>query len=209
MTENKIISFEERKYEFLWRFWFGTISHTKEYFDEKLATWFGKQSSFDEQLRERFVDWFSDLENWDLERWKRYPRGSLALIILTDQVSRNAFRGTPKMFQYDQVARDLAIELCEKGQDLNYDLVERIFIYLPLEHSENLADQDLSVKKFEELYLEVAISLRPIFQELLDYAFRHRDIIDRFGRFPHRNEVLKRVSSPDEIEFLKKSGLSF
>lgn len=207
--DHKVISFEERKYEQLWRFWFGHIAHTKEYFDEKITQWFEKDLQFDEEIRTRFLNWFEDLENWDLEKWKKYPRGLMALIILTDQVSRNAFRGSPKAFQYDQIARDLAMELIQSGRDTNYDLVERVFIYLPLEHSENLADQELSVKKFEELMGEVSLSLRPYFQEFFDYALRHRDIIYRFGRFPHRNEVLKRSSSPDELDFLRQPGSSF
>lgn len=208
-SEPKVISFEERKYEFLWRFWFGTIDHTREYFEEKNSLWFGKDEAFDKEIRDRFLTWYEDLENWDLEKWKKYPRGVIALLILTDQIPRNAFRGTPRMYQYDRIARDLAIGLCESGRDLDYDLVERIFIYMPLEHSENLADQELAVKKFEELLAEVSVSLRPIFQDFLDYALRHRDIIERYGRFPHRNQLLKRTSSPDELDFLKKPGSLF
>lgn len=209
MSEPKVISFEERKYEFLWRFWFGTIEHTKDYFEDKTRQWFGKDQAFDGEIRERFLDWYEDLENWDLERWKKYPRGIMALLLLTDQIPRNAFRNSPKMYQYDLIARDLAVELCESGRDLNYDLVERIFIYMPLEHSENLRDQEMNVKKFEEMLSEVSLSLRPMFQELLEYALRHRDIIERFGRFPHRNEILKRTSSPDEIDFLKMPHATF
>ncbi len=208
-TDTKVISFEERKYELLWRFWFGSIEHTKEYFDQRMRLWFEKNHEFDSEIKERFLDWFEDLENWDLEKWKKYPRGTIALLILTDQVPRNAFRGTFKMFQYDSIARDLAVELCKSGKDLNYDLAERLFIYLPLEHSENLKDQDLAVQKFEDMLAEVSLSMRPIFQELLEYALRHRDIIYRFGRFPHRNQVMNRISSPDELDFLKTPGSSF
>jgi len=208
-SENKVISFEERKYEQLWRFWFGTIDHSKEYFDEKFVPWFERDLNFDREIRERFLGWFEDLENWDLEKWKKYPRGVIALIVLTDQIPRNAFRGTAKAYHYDSIARDLARDLILSGKDSNYDLVERVFIYLALEHSENLDDQDLSVKKFEGLMNEVGPSLRPVFQEFFDFALRHRDIIYRFGRFPHRNAILKRSSSPDEVDFLRLPGSSF
>lgn len=205
----KIISLEDRKYEALWRFWFGEIQHTKDYFDEQMSRWFGKDDEFDREIGEKFLELIDLHAKGELENWKKYPRGLLSLVLLTDQIPRNAFRGTPRAFEFDPVAQDVALTLCETGLDLNYDLAERIFLYLPLEHSEKPEHQELSVQKFEELCAEVAPSLKPVFLSTLDYAKRHRDIIRRFGRFPHRNHVLGRESTSEEIEFLKRPGSSF
>ena len=126
------------------------------------------------------------------------PRGTLALIILLDQFSRNLHRGSPEAFAADAKARQIARAAVAQGLDLQFGPVERLFLYLPFGHSEDLADQDESVRLFETLD-----------EEQSDWARRHRDVIVRFGRFPHRNAVLGRTSTPEEEAYLAEPGAGF
>ncbi len=135
----------------------------------------------------------------ELVHWAETPDGALALVILFDQLSRNIHRGTPEAFAADVLALATAKHAIFQGHDLRLSPEGRGFLYLPFEHSEVLADQDKGVALFEALGSE----------ELLDYMRRHRDIIARFGRFPHRNAILGRSSTAEEIEFLKQPGSSF
>lgn len=127
------------------------------------------------------------------------PRGALALVLLLDQVPRNAFRGTARAFATDAAALGVARYAVGLGHDLQLHPVERLFLYLPFEHSERLADQERSI----ELYTGLGDRLA------LEFAHRHRDIVLRFGRFPHRNRILGRATTPDEAEFLTRPNSSF
>jgi uncharacterized protein (DUF924 family) len=138
----------------------------------------------------------------EFDHWADTPRGGLALLILLDQLSRNLYRGTAETFAADARARAIARDLIARGFDQALTPVERMFVYLPFEHSEDLADQDLSVRLFEALD---AISG----EQTPDHAIRHRDVIRRFGRFPHRNAALGRVSSADEEAYLAEPGAGF
>lgn len=207
--EQKVVSLEDRKYESLLRYWFGETKYEREYFDERMSIWFGKSDSVDADLRIRFGSWFDELERTGLPAWRQTPQGLLGLVILTDQVSRNIFRNTPRAFHYDTIAETIAMDLISQNLDLRYEPVERMFLYLPLEHSENEAHQEISVQKFSDLARESLPSLRPYFNEALDYARKHREIIGRFGRFPHRNRILDRTTTPQEKSFLREPGSSF
>ncbi len=136
------------------------------------------------------------------DAWAATPRGGLALVILLDQLSRNLHRGSAEAFAADAKARAIARAMIARGFDLRLTPVERIFVYLPFEHAEDLADQDSSVRLFEEL--DAAIG-----GETLDYAVRHRDVIRRFGRFPHRNAALRRANTADEDAYLAESDAGF
>ena len=129
--------------------------------------------------------------------WARSPRGALALVILLDQFTRNIHRGTPAMHEGDAKAVATALAVIESGADASFSADERQFLYMPLMHSEDRALQQRSLEKFREL------------GQSLDYAERHAEIVFRFGRFPHRNAILGRVSTPEEVEFLKQPGSSF
>lgn len=133
----------------------------------------------------------------------------LAMIILVDQFSRNMFRESPKAFPRDHLGLRLAKQMVSRNEDLKLKAVERGFVYLPLEHSEDREDQKLSVKKFKELHGQVPQKVKKIYQVFLDYAIKHKVIIDRFARFPHRNEILGRKSTTEELEFLKQPGSHF
>jgi uncharacterized protein (DUF924 family) len=167
--------------------------------DAVKGKWFGSGESFDAELRHRFGGLLQSAKLGALAHWAENPDGVLALVILLDQFSRNIHRGAPEAFAADPLALETAKQAIAQGYDLRLTPEGRGFLYLPFEHSEALADQDRGVALFEALGLE----------EALDYMRRHREIIARFGRFPHRNAILGRVSTPEEIEFLKRPGSSF
>jgi uncharacterized protein (DUF924 family) len=161
--------------------------------------WFEKNPEFDRQIRERFGALVEDASNGKLEDWLETPRGAVAYILLLDQFTRNIYRGSGQAFAADAKARAAAIKVLVEGYDQDIPDREKAFVYLPFEHSEELEDQERSVALFEALGDDT----------LTDYAVRHRDIIARFGRFPHRNDVLGRKSTEAEQEFLKQPGSSF
>lgn len=167
--------------------------------DDVKAKWFGGGESFDAELRERFDGLLQKAKLGELAHWSENPEGALALVILLDQLSRNIHRGTPEAFAADPTALAIAKHAIAHGYDLRLTPEGRGFLYMPFEHSEVLADQERGVALFEALGLE----------EALDYMRRHREIIARFGRFPHRNAILGRSSTAEEIEFLKQPGSSF
>jgi len=160
--------------------------------------WFKRDAAFDAMLRTRFegdVGWAArSLPPADSD-----ATALLARVLLLDQLPRNIWRGTARAFAYDGLARATSREVLRRGLDAGQTRDERLFVYLPFEHSEELADQDTSVALFAALGDA----------ELVDYAERHRAIIRRFGRFPHRNAILGRASSGEEIAFLREPGSSF
>ena len=178
-------------------FWFGPPDAPG--YGEHRAAWFTVDDAFDAAVTEQFREDFERALQGDLDDMAKSPEGCLALIILLDQFSRNMFRGTAQSFAADEKARALARWAVEQGLDQLLPRFQRVFVYLPFEHSEAMADQNLSVVLCEALGDENS----------LDYAVQHRDIIARFGRFPHRNEILGRESTPEEEAFLKEPGSSF
>jgi uncharacterized protein (DUF924 family) len=167
--------------------------------------WFRKDARFDEQVRTRFGSLISQavaggLREWDAEG----PRGTLARIIVLDQFTRNAYRGTPDAFEGDALALAAARQLVHSGAERALTPVERWFAYMPYEHAEDACTQEQSVELYTALAREHAG-----FDGALDYAHRHRGVIARFGRFPHRNAILGRASTPEEIEFLGQHGSRF
>lgn len=171
--------------------------------------WWGKQAQLDAEIRERFGATLAAAKAGQLDAWAERARGRLALIITIDQLSRNIYRDDPEAYAADPRARALTHAGLALGHDRELAPIERVFFYLPLEHSESLADQERCVELFRQLVVEVELAQRDGFTTFLDFAVRHRDIIARFGRFPHRNELLGRVSTPEELEFLTQPGSSF
>ncbi|MGH8648383.1 MAG: DUF924 family protein, partial [Burkholderiales bacterium] len=141
--------------------------------------------------------------------WAATPRGRIALIVVLDQFSRHIHRGKPAAFAQDPAAQRLAAAGVEQGVDRGLTPAQRAFFYLPFEHAEDLGLQQRGVRLFQRLATEVAPAWRKEYTGFSDYAGHHRDIIERFGRFPHRNTILGRASTPEEIEFLKQPGASF
>ncbi|MBN4048995.1 DUF924 domain-containing protein [archaeon AH-315-M20] len=182
-------------------FWFGEIKDgfTKE---NRGKLWYIAQEETDNKIKELFMNLIVKAGNKELD-WKQTAKGRLALIILLDQFTRNVYRRTKKAFAYDKYA----LALCKEGLQLKHDkelcFVHRLFFYHPLQHSENLEDQKLSVKLTEQLKQEVPEQNKKKVESFLKYAKQHHDIIEKFGRFPHRNEVLGRESTEEELKYLK------
>ena len=159
------------------------------------STWFAKDADFDRRFREAFLGAHEDAARGDLDDWLATSDGSLALVLLLDQFPRNAFRGTPRMYASDTAARRIAATAIAAGHDQRVMPDLRIFFYLPFGHSEELADQERSVAL-----------CRPLGPPDSAHSERHRDIVRRFGRFPHRNPILGRIMTQDEQIFLDQGG---
>jgi uncharacterized protein (DUF924 family) len=190
-------------------FWFGRLDEFGQADREHSQRWWQKDSGFDAELRERFGSLHAAAMRGWLGSWLDRERSRLAYIVLLDQFSRNMFRGTPQMFGSDELALEAALSGIELGMDKKLPLDERSFFYMPLLHSERLALQERSVILFQELMGELSGSVRAAQLQRVGYAEQHREVIRRFGRFPHRNAVLGRQSTPDELEFLAGPGATF
>ena len=178
-------------------FWFGPAPQGPR------DVWFTKSDDFDREVRERFGDALAAGIAGAFGEWCMTPRGSLARVVLLDQLTRNAFRGTPRAFAGDPGALATAEYAIERGFERELDPYGRWFLYMPFEHSESLAMQDRSLALFTALASETGVD------SPLPWAERHRDVISRFGRFPHRNDILGRASTPEEIAFLEQPGSRF
>lgn len=189
--------------------WFGGEEDDVKAGESQSALWWGQSSETDEMLGARFGQAASAAAAGTLDHWTGSPRGRLALILLLDQLPRVIHRLTPGAFAQESKARHLANQGLDSGADRLLRPIERVFFYLPFEHSEERADQQRSVELFEALAAEVPEGWRKTFDSYVDFALRHRRIVDRFGRFPHRNVVLGRESTPEEVEFLKQPGSGF
>lgn len=170
-------------YQEILDFWFA---------DEVKPLWFRSTPEFDDALRERFVATWQAAAAGELDHWAESPGGSLALVIVLDQFPLNMFRGMPESFSTEARAREIAKATIDKGWDKQIDIARLVFLYLPLMHSEDLSDQDRSVALFEAAGLS----------DNLRFAKHHRELIRRFGRFPHRNAILGRESSGEELTYL-------
>ncbi|HVH41873.1 MAG TPA: DUF924 family protein [Labilithrix sp.] len=176
---------------------------------ENATRWYAKDDAFDREIRTRFAGAIERAVRGDLDTWKTTPRGRLAFVILLDQFSRNMFRGTPRAFAQDGLASAAALEAIAAGDERVLSIVERSFLYMPLEHSEDRELQQRCVTAFEHLLADAPADLEKFVVNALDYAKRHAEIIERFGRFPHRSAILGRTSSPEELAFLEQPGSSF
>ncbi|MEO3428445.1 DUF924 family protein [Pelagibius sp. CAU 1746] len=168
--------------------------------ESRKAQWFAVSEAFDGECRRVLGPHLQAALAGRYEDWRRTPRGCLALVLLLDQAPRNLYRGTPKAFACDAAARAVTRHALKMDFDRSLSDVERVFLYLPLEHSEDLKDQQDCVRLIARLEDG---------GEFLSYAERHREIIARFGRFPHRNGILGRESTQAEMEFLKEPNSSF
>lgn len=166
--------------------------------DAGAEQWFARDDAFDAEFRQRFEATHFAAARGEYEAWMESAEGALALLILLDQFPRNCFRGSAHSYATDGLARRYASRAVDAGFDMEIDAGLRLFFYLPFEHSEALADQDRSM----ELFGGIGDA------ELMEYAKLHRDLIERFGRFPHRNAALGRESTREEIDYLASGGFS-
>ena len=190
-------------------FWFGSNPDDMTAAKERSDLWWAKNKATDDEIRRRFENYVILADSEQLKDWLATPRGRLALIILCDQFPRNIYRDTGGAFSCDEKALQWCIEGLERKVDRELRPIERVFFYLPLEHAEYIKLQDLSVKCFGELVSNANTEQKALFEGYLDYAVRHRQIIERFGRFPHRNKLLGRKSTAEELAFLAEPGSSF
>lgn len=176
--------------------------------EEVLSFWFEeltekdhfvKSDALDETIKTQFNALYEMLVDGGLKDFASTPRAKLAAIIVFDQFTRNMFRGSYKSFSADGLALSLTKKLIASGDHLNFKDLERVFLYMPLMHSENMVDQQLSVEQFKQLGIS----------DNYDYAIKHLKVIDKFGRFPHRNSVLRRISTDEEVVFINTPGTSF
>lgn len=181
--------------------WFGAPGSPER--DRPRALWFEADAAFDAALRERLLTDHERAREGALDHWRRHHESCLALLLLLDQLPRNLFRGTARAFASDAPARAVARHARERGFAHGMPPVRRWFFYLPFEHSEDLADQGLSLRLHATLPDDADKA------SAMDWARRHYDIIARFGRFPHRNPVLRRISTPEEEAFLRLAESAF
>ena len=193
----------------LLEWWFGTLQSPNEIAADKGKLWFGKRASQDLEARTRFGDQVEQALAGGLTEWAQCPEGWLALVLLLDQLPRMIYRDTPKSFSGDLRAQALVAQGIAADFDRQLRPIQRVFIYLVFEHCENLAVQNEAVSRFIDLVEQQPEADRAVFADNLDYAERHQKIIARFGRFPHRNAVLGRESTAEELEFLSGPGSRF
>jgi uncharacterized protein (DUF924 family) len=190
-------------------FWFGAPGAAADIAARQGKLWFGKSEANDQRVTERFAETLVAAGRGELDDWNASPRGILALIVVLDQFPHHIHRNHGQSFAYDAQSLALALDLIQRGEDARIAPIERVFAYLPLEHAETMAMQDLSVAQYEKLAAQASPAEQGLFEGFIDYARKHRDVVARFGRFPHRNALLGRPSTPDEIEFLKQPGSRF
>jgi uncharacterized protein (DUF924 family) len=190
-------------------FWFGETADAAETARRQQTLWWGKDAALDREIGERFGRLRQQAAAGALADWERDPQGRLALVLLIDQFSRNLFRGDPASFAQDGLALRWTLDGLEQGADRALQPIHRVFFYLPLEHAESRELQARSVALYAALAGEVPPEQRTLFEGFLDFAVKHRDIVERFGRFPHRNAILGRASTPEERDFLQQPGSSF
>lgn len=200
--------------ESILQFWFHSLTDATP-IDKKsppASLWFNGGKQFDKEVRRKFELQWWEAKGGGREEWGLTARGRLALVILFDQFPRNIFRNTPQMFATDPLALDLTQRSIKDGFDQELMLIERVFLYMPFMHSESLDVQEQGVRQFASV-VEESKTKAPhntaYFKYNLDYAQRHRDIIATFGRFPHRNRILERESTPEETAFLAQPNSSF
>ncbi len=174
------------------------------------AHWFAADARFDEQIHQRFGAAVEAAAQGQLDDWATAtPASWLALLILLDQFPRSLYRGDARAWKADVKAQRVALSGLDDGFDQSLPPLQRVFAYLSLEHAEDMRLQQRSVVLFEALQTQVGADERKRFGDFLDYARRHREVIARFGRFPHRNAVLGRVNTPDEVSYLAQPGAGF
>ena len=190
-------------------FWFGALDADGLAAPEKQERWFRKDPAFDEEIRRRFGAEHAAVAAGRRAAWRATPRGRLAEVVVLDQFTRNLFRDTAAMFAADAEALACARRAIALGDEASLETDERAFLYMPFMHAETLADQDRCLALFEALAATRTGKARERVQANLAFARAHREIVARFGRFPHRNGLLGRPSTPAELEFLEQPGSSF
>jgi uncharacterized protein (DUF924 family) len=206
---HEITDEDQSRIDAILAFWFKAKELTAPQIDGRMDVWFGEDSIFDHEIEKEFSGDVDLASSGKLDHWAADPRGRLALILLLDQFRRNIYRGTAEAFARDAAALKLCVEGAMEKKDQGLSPIERVFFYMPLQHSESRKVQSKSVDIFNKLAQAVSPTYRETFETIAQFAELHRDIVEQFGRFPHRNKVLGRKNTPDEDEYLASDSPSF
>lgn len=190
-------------------FWFKEAELSAPQIDRRMDIWFGEDPVFDHEIKKEFADDVEAASEGQLDHWAHQPRGRLALILLLDQFRRNIYRNTAKAYARDKAALKLCVEGAMAKKDKGLSAIERVFFYMPLQHAESRKVQAKSVELYNKLAQAVTPTHRETFGTIAQFAELHRDIIEQFGRFPHRNKVLGRRNTPEEDEYLAGDAPDF
>ena len=190
-------------------FWFGSPPKQVTDLAARMALWFGSSPDFDREVEDRFADLARAAGSGELDDWAFEPRERLALILALDQLPRNLYRGDALAYAHDNRALALTLDGLSSGMDRRLANLERLFFYMPLQHAEDRSVQETSVAVYEQLMLDAGELEKAALGGAFDYAKQHHELVVRFGRFPHRNEVMGRETTPAEAEFLATGGETF
>ena len=208
-TDATITDDDQVRIDAIITFWFREQELSAPQIDRRMDIWFGADEVFDHECKKDFSDDVTAASEGRLDHWAHEPRGRLALILLLDQFRRNIFRGTADAFSKDKMALKLCVEGAMAKTDQGLAPIERVFFYMPLQHAESKKVQAKSVELFSKLAEAVSPTYRETFETVTQFAELHRDIIEQFGRFPHRNTLLNRANTPQEDEYLSGDGPDF
>lgn len=200
---------DQKRIERILSFWFKEHELTAPQIDGRMDIWFGEDPVFDSEIERKFALDVEQASSGDLDYWADQPRGRLALIILLDQFRRNIYRGTAEAFAKDKAALKLCVEGAMQKKDKGLTPIQRVFFYMPLQHAESRKVQAKSVEIFQRLAKAVSPTYRETFETVAQFAELHHDIVQQFGRFPHRNKVLNRKNTPEEEEYLAGDSPTF
>ena len=190
-------------------FWFKEQALSAPQIDRRMDIWFGEDAEFDAAIKAEFEDDMERASQGQLDHWADEPRGRLALILLIDQFRRNVYRNTAKAFSHDKLALKLCVEGAMAKKDKGLTPIQKVFFYMPLQHAESAKVQAKSVELFNKLAESVSPTFQETFLTVAQFAELHKDIIDQYGRFPHRNELLGRDNTPEEDEYLAGDSPDF
>lgn len=208
-VEATVTDLDQERIEAVLAFWFKEKELTAPQIDGRMDVWFGEDAGFDEEIRSLFANDVEAASEGRLDHWGRTSAGRLALILLLDQFRRNIFRNTPQAYELDKKALKLCVEGAMEKKDKSLTPIQRVFFYMPLQHAESRKVQAKSVAIFERLAKAVSPTYKETFMTVTHFAELHRDIVEQFGRFPHRNAMLGRENTPEEEEYLAGESPSF
>ncbi len=193
---------DEIRIDAILSFWFMEQKLSAPQIDGRMDTWFGEDPVFDEEIAKEFAEDVERASEGSLDHWAHEPRGRLALILLLDQFRRNIFRNSPQAFEKDKAALKLCVEGAMEKKDHGLAPIHKAFFYMPLQHSESRKVQEKSRKVYQRLAEAVSPTYKETFETIAQFADLHADIVEQFGRFPHRNKLLGRENSAEEEEYL-------
>lgn len=204
-----ITDVDQVRIESVLSFWFEQKELTAPQIDGRMDIWFGEDPVFDEEIRARFANEIEQALEGQLDHWAKSPHGRLALILVLDQFRRNVYRGTADAYAGDKKALKLCVEGAMEKIDKGLTPIQRVFFYMPLQHAESRKVQSKSVAIYDRLAEAVSPTYAETFLTIAQFAELHRDIVEQFGRFPHRNKLFDRQNTPEEEEYLAGDAPSF